>query len=118
LERLSAIESKTAMIEENTVELTADVEGAEKDMTDIRGERLGKYPGMAIQHLLQRWEDDDSWFSHADMRQYVNELWLTKAQFEEELREQQSAMKMELIRKESAFVARVDQIRSNTAFQI
>lgn len=27
-------------------------------------------------------------------------------------------MKMELIRKESAFVARVDQIRSNTAFQI
>lgn len=56
------------MIEENTVELTADVEGAEKDMTDIRGERLGKYPGMAIQHLLQCWEDDDSWFSHADMR--------------------------------------------------
>jgi hypothetical protein len=68
--------------------------------------------------MLYRWEDDGSWFNHADLKFYANELWVSKERFEQELKEQQTAMSIELRERKSAYIARVDSIRSNASFQI
>jgi len=68
--------------------------------------------------MLKKWHDDKGWFSQNDLRRYANELWVTKEKFEQQLKEQQTAMQIELKTKNAAFVSRVDSIRSNAAFRI
>jgi hypothetical protein len=73
------------LIEDNNIDLQMDVSQAEKDLSDTRAAKQGRDPGKAIQGMLQKWQDDKTWFSHQDLKIYVTELWLTKDKFEEQL---------------------------------
>jgi hypothetical protein len=86
LERVNAINQQAQLIEENAIELENEVLQAEQEMTETKGQR-GRKPGAAISHLLERWHDTENWINHEEMRKYANELWLTREEFEQQLKE-------------------------------
>ena len=95
-------------IDENFQEHLEEVQG---EMHKTNVEKAGKNPGHAIKNMLTKWADEPT-FSAEEIDKYGNELWVTLAEFEKYLREQEFGMETELKNLKVQYRTRVDGIRA------
>ena len=57
-------------------------------MEQCENQNFGKNPGVAVKDLLKRWNAEPL-ETAKEIEQYANELWMTREEFEKELRSEQ-----------------------------
>jgi hypothetical protein len=68
-------------------------------------------PGMAIANLMQKWGEDPL-ETKEHFRNFANELWKTRAQFENEMRREEKGCELKLKYMEDVFLQRTRGIRN------
>lgn len=63
MDRVNAMNDHMILMEDNNTDLRENVDSVEKDLIDSRVAKQGRNPGVAIAGMLNKWQDDKSWFT-------------------------------------------------------
>lgn len=108
---------KIDSLNQNNNDMKHDVEHCVKDLEELEKKKKSENPGLAVNQMLQKMADEPV-YTAEDLRNYASELWLTAEKFEEQLKQEQYGMKLELELRKEQFQTRVDGIRAATSLRI
>ena len=110
-DRVEKIMSQVQDLRNNNLDLKSEIRQTEKELNICEQENAGRNPGVAVKDLLKRWSVEPLQTAK-EIEAYANELWVTREQFEKELRNEQRGAELEILKAKMNYQIKLDSLRN------
>ena len=86
-DRVERIIDQVEELDENNMELQREVRWTEKALEACEISKAGKNPGVYLNDMLKKWNAENI-ETNAELEEYAKVLWVTREQFEKQLRDE------------------------------
>ena len=96
-DRVEKMMEQIGDLDRNNADLKREVRFIEKDLEQCEAAKGGRNPGARLRDMLKRWQAEPM-ETESGLREYARALWLTRAEFEQQLWQEARGCDMELAR--------------------